>query len=292
MEKTHISRLPHNIHFLERLFFEFEEPFDKALAITDFKAIGGIAKIETNKLLFYYYEIFKRIRNVLQTTLGTFLESGNKFIPPHQQVISDLSFFIHILYLIQERKEFRNLYKLDLSDFDPLEGNYDRLLMKWSSSNGDFTDHDARIRNILRLRGIENFPLPFRLERFLKAVDNNIKEQKRLFAEHKVKYSPDFENNIITLPQDYHWSIENKNIYIFGKYGVYEFQKGENNRKRIFKFIENHRGNIVYTRKIADNLNITLQNVGTTINHLNKIIQKHGLLIKKSGDGRLKMIIV
>ncbi len=283
MKKVPTSQLPKQAKLLEKIFFEFHEPFDKELAIKDLGTIGGLATLETNKLLFYYHELFKRLHQILKLTLD------QKSTIPHSIVVSDFSFFVHILYLVQDNRKFFNLYQIDFSDFDPLEGNRERLREKWYLRQGEFIDHDAKIRNIMRLKGIADYPLPYRLDRFLQIVDNNIKEQQRLYKEFAEKYNPDFGNSIVLLSDQFHWDTKDKNVYL-GKNGKYQFHKGNSHRKRVFKLIESKRGEVIQTSKIATNIQISTKNVGSTVNQLNKIIEKLGLTIKKSGDGRLKII--
>lgn len=168
---------------LSRLLFSFNEPFDKEKAKTDWN-YGGEERLDYKKLLFAYRYLFTAIFDVLDTVFSPYIDNRPGFVEPHIVVVGDFRFLTQFLLLIQTHLLFHLSYSVDVRSFNPLSGDYSRMIEAWSKERGRFLDDRAKIEDLCVLNAIPNSPAPYRLQKYVEIVRSNLKKQREFQNKH------------------------------------------------------------------------------------------------------------
>jgi len=252
---------------LPRLLFVFQEPFDKERARVDLR-YDGEAKLTQEMLLYFYEVIYAQVFEMLDTLFTPYLSRRAKFIKPHAINIDDFRYFLHTLYLIQDHRLFRRLYCVDFSPFDPIEGDYQRIIDDWARLRGSYIDHHAKIKNLVRFKVPTPYPMPYRLARYMQAVKNNLEKYKEIQG---------FEASglpITEFPSDYRWDISDSRVYHFGSLGSVSFNAKRSTKLSLFKIVVDQRGKPVRLHDICKKLSINMPNARQIVRDINKMVSR------------------
>lgn len=250
-----------------RLLYDFKEPFDRDKAMEKGWRYGGEAKLDIQKLVYFYKVHFDLLFDILEVVLTPYIGRSHELVKPDPMVVSDFSIMLNSFYLIQNHWEFRlrKVYFVDFSSFDPIDGNYERLIDDWAKLRGEFLDHKAKISNICHLNALE-YKIPYRLERFTKAIKHNLSKQK----EYQQVSKPQFKTT--TFPSDFKWNESDSRIFHFGKRGSVSFTAKRSKRLMVFKMIVEGRGEPIRVGLIARRIQRDVHYVYSVLRNLRKII--------------------
>ncbi len=267
--------------FLTRLLFDFIEPFDKEKAMEKGWNYGGEAKLDIHKLIFFYQVHFNLLFEILDTVFTPYIHKPHELVKPDPMVVSDFSIILNSFYLIQNHWEFklRKVYCVDFTPFDPIEGNYERIIKDWEKLRGDYVDHKAKIFNICRLNAVAEYKIPYRMERFIKAITNNLSKQR----EYQKTNKPQFD--IVPFPSEFKRDeVDGRNFY-FGTRGTLTFTSKKSIKLSVFKMIFEKRGEPLHVSTIAKRINRYDHYVYSVLQDLKEMIEPHIKGVYLSQDG-------
>ncbi len=272
--------------FLPRILYVFKEPFDKERAMVDWK-YGGDAKL-TNEMLIYFYEVvYSQVFLMLDTIFTPYISKPAKFIKPHPVNIDDFRVILHSLYSIQEHNKFGKLYVVDFSPFDPIDGDYQRLLADWAKMRNQYIDHYAKIKNLVRFKTPFPLPMPYRLEKYIQVVKNNLQKYK------SVQGYNEEDLPISTFPADFKWDEKDNRIYHFGDMGDLTFNSKRSTKQSVFRLVIDRRGQPVRVKEISKKFEISEHNTRQVVRDINKTIRKQlkGIEFRLDGKANVQVVI-
>lgn len=275
-----------------RVLYEFEGEFDKDKAINDLQ-YGGKAKLDLNKLLYFYDIFFTIVSDILDTVYTPYLLHNKKLVYPFDEVKTDYLFFVNLVEQIQLNWRFILIKKINLRGFERIDGDQERILQLWKERKGQFIDYEAYIKEALLRQKIKEYPIPFRVERYKQAVYRNLQQQK--VAQTSSKHV----DGITKLPDDFGWSEDNPYEYIFGDRGSYVFQEKKGSKRKkanityiMFSMIVKPRGNYEWIERIANMAGSDAKTIRTLKDQLNKKLKQYRVRIDLNGDGMAKMTVL
>lgn len=257
--------------FLTRLLFDFQEPFDKEKTMEKGWDYGGEAKLDIHKLIFFYQIHFSLLFDILDTVFTPYIHKPNELVKPDPMVVSDFSVILNSFYLIQNHWEFklRKVYCVNFTPFDPIEGDYERIIKDWERLRGEYIDHKAKIFNICRLNAVPEYKIPYRMERFIKAITNNLSKQKEYQRTNKPQI------DIVPFPPEFKWDEVDSRIFFFGTRGTLIFTAKKSIKLSVFKMIVEKRGEPLHVNKIAWKIDRDPHYVYSVIRDLKEMIEPH-----------------
>lgn len=270
---------------LPRILYVFQEPFDKERVIVDWQ-YGGEARLTKEVLIYFYEVVYSQVFLILDTIFTPYISKPAKFIKPHPVNIDDFRFFLHTLYLIQEHKKFERLYFVDFSNFDPIDGNYQKLLADWGKMRDQYASHHVKIKNLVRFKAPLPISMPYRLEKYIQVVKNNLQKYK------SVQGYTEEEMHISTFPADFKWDEKDNRIYHFGNKGDLAFNSKRSTKQSVFRMVVDRTGQPVRIKEISKKFKIGEQNTRQVVRDINKTIEKQLKGIEFQLDGKANVQVV